>query len=53
LKSGVNATLREKRKIIVKLVPAGWLNGIRLSPHVFNTERDTADVISALPKELT
>ena len=33
-------TLREKHRIEVKPVPKRWLNGLRFSPHVFNTDED-------------
>ncbi len=45
-------TLREKHKIIVKMVPKRWLNGIRLSPHLFNTEQDVDALLRALRQEL-
>jgi len=45
-------TLRDKHHIQVKLVPKEWLNGIRLSPHVFNTESDVTRLMTALRAEL-
>ena len=45
-------TLRDKHRVQVKLVPKRWLNGIRLSPHVFNTNDDVNKLISALRAEL-
>jgi selenocysteine lyase/cysteine desulfurase len=45
-------TLREKHKIIVKTVPKRWMNGLRLSPHIFNTETDVDHALDALHAEL-
>jgi selenocysteine lyase/cysteine desulfurase len=45
-------TLHDKYKVVVKMVPKQWLNGIRLSPHVFNTEAEVDLVIWALRTEL-
>jgi selenocysteine lyase/cysteine desulfurase len=45
-------TLQEKYRIIVKVVPKRWLNGIRLSPHIFNTEQEVDQLLSALRAEL-
>jgi len=42
------ATLRAKHRIIVKMVEKKWFNGIRLSPHVFNTEADIEALLQAL-----
>ena len=44
--------LRDKHNIQVKLVPEVWLSGIRLSPHVFNTEAEVARLMIALRAEL-
>jgi selenocysteine lyase/cysteine desulfurase len=44
--------LREQHKMIVKMVPKRWLNGIRLSPHIFNTEKEVDTVLSVLSREL-
>ena len=45
-------TLRQKHHIEVKVVPKRWLNGIRLSPHIFNTEKEVDAVLKALRAEL-
>jgi selenocysteine lyase/cysteine desulfurase len=45
-------TLREKHRIVVKTVPKRWLNAIRLSPHIFNTEAEVDAVLGALRTEL-
>ncbi|MEO7962549.1 MAG: aminotransferase class V-fold PLP-dependent enzyme [Gemmatimonadaceae bacterium] len=44
--------LRAKHAIVVKVVPKVWLNGLRVSTHVFNTEREVAMFVSALQEEL-
>jgi selenocysteine lyase/cysteine desulfurase len=48
----LTATLRDKHQIIVKMVPKVWLNGIRLSPHIFNTEDEVDSVLRVLRAEL-
>jgi selenocysteine lyase/cysteine desulfurase len=37
---------------MVKLVERQWFNGIRISPHIFNTEADIDRAIVALRAEL-
>lgn len=46
------ARLRERHKLVVKVVPKVWMNGIRISTHVFNTEREVAILLRALRNEL-
>lgn len=54
VEAGVLArALRDKYHIQVKVVPKVWLNGIRLSPHVFNTEDEVARLETALRTELS
>lgn len=48
----VRDTLRSRYDIAVKMVEKHWFNGIRLSPHVLNTERDVDAVLRALRSEL-
>jgi len=45
--------LREKHNIELKVVPKGWLNGNRVSTHLFNTEQDVDALVAALKVELT
>ncbi len=33
---------------MVKMVEKRWFNGIRLSPHIFNTERDIDVALRAI-----
>jgi selenocysteine lyase/cysteine desulfurase len=44
--------LREKHHIEVKVVPANWFNGQRISTHLFNTEQDVDALVAALRAEL-
>jgi selenocysteine lyase/cysteine desulfurase len=41
IESGAFVTmLREKHQFVVKMVPKTWLNGIRVSTHIFNTDEE-------------
>jgi len=44
--------LRERHGVVVKMSEKRWLNGIRLSPHIFNTEVDIDRALSAIRTEL-
>ena len=44
--------LREKHKVVVKVVPVNWFNGQRISTHLFNSERDVDALVKALKAEL-
>jgi cysteine desulfurase/selenocysteine lyase len=44
--------MRSKHNIELKPVPKNWLNGIRVSTHLFNTEEDVDSLIAALKNEL-
>lgn len=44
--------LTQRHDVVVKSAEARWLNGLRLSPHLFNTETDVAAAIVALRVEL-
>jgi selenocysteine lyase/cysteine desulfurase len=44
--------LYDKYKIVVKMVEKHSFNGIRLSPHIFNTEADIDLTVEALRREL-
>jgi len=44
--------MRTKRNIELKVVPKNWLNGIRVSTHLFNTEQDVDALVAALKAEL-
>jgi selenocysteine lyase/cysteine desulfurase len=40
------------RNVIVKVVPATWFNGHRISTHLFNSEQDVDALLNALRAEL-
>ena len=44
--------LLQAHKIAVKAVPTQWLNGNRISTHLFNTEGDVDALVQALKREL-
>ncbi len=44
--------LLETHRVLVKVVPANFLNGQRISTHLFNTERDVDALVAALRTEL-
>ena len=44
--------LREKHNVQLKVVPKNWLNGNRVSTHLFNTEQDVDSLVVALKTEL-
>jgi selenocysteine lyase/cysteine desulfurase len=44
--------LMDKHGVMVKVVPKQWLNGQRLSTHLFNSDDDVAKLVEALRAEL-
>jgi len=50
--AALRGNLRDTHHVEVKIVPKRWLNGIRLSPHVFNTEGDVDVLLAALKAEV-
>ncbi len=44
----VRDTLRAKHGIIIKMIEKRWINGIRLSPHIFNTAADIEAALRAI-----
>jgi selenocysteine lyase/cysteine desulfurase len=44
--------LLDKHHVVVKMVPAQWLNGNRISTHLFNAEGDVDILVAALKTEL-
>jgi len=44
--------LLERHHVVVKMVPGQWLNGNRISTHLFNTEGDVDVLVEALKTEL-
>ncbi|HEY5712669.1 MAG TPA: aminotransferase class V-fold PLP-dependent enzyme [Allosphingosinicella sp.] len=49
---GLRDRLLSAHDVVVKMTEARWLNGIRLSPHLFNTEEDIDLAVAALRVEL-
>ena len=44
--------LSDNHKVVVKVVPGNWMNGTRISTHLFNTNDDVDALIAALKAEL-
>ena len=44
--------LLKKHQVVVKVVPDNWMNGQRISTHLFNTEQDVDALLAALRVEL-
>lgn len=44
----VRDVLRERHGIIIKMVEKRWFNGIRLSPHIFNTAAEIDAALRAI-----
>jgi selenocysteine lyase/cysteine desulfurase len=44
--------MRTKHDVELKMVPKVWMNGIRVSTHLFNTDDDVDRLIAALKSEL-
>ena len=51
--SGFRNTMREKYNLVLKQTEKRWFNGMRISPHVFNTEADIDAALKAIASELT
>ena len=51
--SAFRNTMREKYKVVLKQAEKRWFNGMRISPHVFNTEADIDVALKAIAAELT
>lgn len=45
--------MRERHNIVIKKAEERWFNGIRLSPHIFNTEAEVERALAALRIELS
>lgn len=50
--SEFRTTMRQKHRIILKQTEKRWFNGMRISPHVFNTEADIDAALKAIAIEL-
>jgi selenocysteine lyase/cysteine desulfurase len=47
------STLGTKYRVILKQTEKRWFNGMRISPHVFNTEADIDGALKAIASELS
>ena len=45
--------MREKHNLVLKQTEKRWFNGMRISPHVFNTETDIDAALKAIASELS
>lgn len=45
--------MRQKHDLVLKQTEKRWFNGMRISPHVFNTEADIDAALKAIGSELT
>ncbi len=50
--SAFRNTMRDKYKLVLKQTEKRWGNGMRISPHVFNTEADIDAALKAIAAEL-
>jgi selenocysteine lyase/cysteine desulfurase len=51
--SAFRGTMRQKYNLVLKQTEKRWFNGMRISPHVFNTEADIDAALKAIASELT
>jgi selenocysteine lyase/cysteine desulfurase len=51
--SAFRTVMRQKHKLVLKQTEKRWGNGMRISPHVFNTEADIDAALKAIAAELT
>lgn len=50
--SAFRNTMRQKYNLMLKQTEKRWGNGMRISPHVFNTEADIDVALKAIAAEL-
>lgn len=50
--SAFRGVMRQKHKLVLKQTEKRWGNGMRISPHVFNTEADIDAALKAIALEL-
>jgi selenocysteine lyase/cysteine desulfurase len=50
--SALRNTIAQKHKIVLKMTEKRWGNGLRISPHVFNTRSDIDAALKAIATEL-
>ena len=51
--SSFRNAMREKHNVVLKQTEKRWFNGMRISPHVFNTESDIDAALKAIASELS
>ncbi|HEX6190490.1 MAG TPA: aminotransferase class V-fold PLP-dependent enzyme [Pyrinomonadaceae bacterium] len=51
--STFRGVMRQKHNLVLKQTEKRWGNGMRISPHVFNTEADIDAALKAIASELT
>jgi selenocysteine lyase/cysteine desulfurase len=51
--SAFRNTMRQKYNLVLKQTEKRWGNGMRISPHIFNTEADIDAALEAIAKELS
>jgi selenocysteine lyase/cysteine desulfurase len=51
--SAFRGAMRQKHNLVLKQTEKRWFNGMRISPHVFNTEADIDAALKAIASELT
>ena len=50
--SAFRGAMRQKHNLVLKQTEKRWFNGMRISPHVFNTEADIDAALKAIAAEL-
>ena len=50
--SAFRKAMQQKHNLILKQTEKRWFNGMRISPHVFNTETDIDNALKAIASEL-
>jgi selenocysteine lyase/cysteine desulfurase len=50
--SAFRGTMRQKYNLVLKQAEKRWFNGMRISPHTFNTEADIDAALKAIAAEL-
>ncbi len=51
--SAFRQAMHDRHNVVVKMVEKRWFNGIRLSPHLFNTQAEVDRALVAIRAELS
>ena len=51
--SAFRQAMHDRHNVVVKMAEKRWFNGIRLSPHIFNTQADVDQALVAIRAELS